>query len=248
MREQFLFVVMPYFAAGSFLTASVVRCLLERRTPERVPKPAAADDRIAAIWRWAIGIVAAGHLLAFAFPDFILLWNRQPFRLLLLEGSGLCAGTLALIAVVWTRARRGEAARLHAAVRACRVVASTLVFIAVGSGVTTAAIDRWGSAWSVVTLGPYLSSLLRLAPSTATVQGLPFPARVHVFSAFALFAIWPFGGEAGFVVLSLDALTRRVGARSANVLRRASRTAAEWTVRRAQPLTALVLPNDAEDN
>jgi nitrate reductase gamma subunit len=248
MKEQFLFLVAPYVAAGLFLSGIAVRSVLGWRVEQGSPACAVDDRGITAIGRWAIGIVAAGHLLALAFPDFILWWNRQPLRLLLLEGWGFCAGIVALIALVWTRARRGEAARLRAAVRPCRVIASTLLFIAVGSGVTTAAVDRWGSAWSAVTLAPYLLSLLQLAPSTATVQGLPFPARVHVFSAFALLAIWPFRGEAGFVVLSLDGLTRRVAARSASVLRRGSSAAAGWTARRAQPLTAIVLPNDAEEN
>src|SRR3989442_12059266 len=100
MSDQFLFVIAPYLAALAVVPVCIARYVLWSRQPERAGTAFTSGDRggrIALTLRWAIGLVALGHLLAFAFTHVVLIWNPHPVRLLLLEGSGLIAGSVALV-------------------------------------------------------------------------------------------------------------------------------------------------------
>ena len=84
MSDNLLFIVAPYAAALSFVSVPLVRYALPHRKPERGRATLAGAVGEPAIWRWAIAIVLLGHLLAFAFPASILIWNRRALWLFLL--------------------------------------------------------------------------------------------------------------------------------------------------------------------
>ena len=44
----------------------------------------------------------------------------------------------------------------------------------------------------MVTIAPYVQSLLRLEPATTLVGRLPVLVRIHIFCAFAVAAVAPF--------------------------------------------------------
>jgi len=72
------------------------------------------------------------------------------------------------------------------------VVATTVLCIAMASGLATAALYRWASSWAAATLTPYVRSLLRFQPDVLLVVKLPLLVRLHVVCAFALLAVVPF--------------------------------------------------------
>src|SRR5499427_8203282 len=75
--------------------------------------------------------------------------------------------------------------------QAADAVFLALLFTALLSGSLTAILFRWGSSWGVITLTPYVVSLLHGRPAVELVAGLPFLVRLHVFSALATLAALP---------------------------------------------------------
>jgi len=155
----------------------------------------------AAMWRWAIATVLAGHLLAIAFPASVLFWNREPLRLFVLEGTGVAAGCIALVGLLAMLVQRWRAADHREAASPLETIGATLISIEVASGIAVAVLYRWASSWSGVTLTPYLLSLFRLEPRVALVASMPFAVRLHVFCAFAVVAVAPFTPLTRVVVL-----------------------------------------------
>src|SRR5207248_245905 len=119
-----------------------------------------------------------------AFPDAALRWDRDIFRLAVIEAARLAAGGVAVAAAValFARLLAPEPRRTRSAVD---IVAATLLLVGVGSGLAVAILYRWASAWSAVTLAPYLLSLARFQPATELVTHLPVLVKLHVVSAFA---------------------------------------------------------------
>src|SRR6185503_14793027 len=105
-RDQYLFAVMPYLAAASCVALGFVRVIHGRTVASERSTGASV------IWRWAIAVVLAGHVLAFAFPAHTLAWNRAAWRMYALEASGSMAALLALAAFAATIMQRRRSARV----------------------------------------------------------------------------------------------------------------------------------------
>src|SRR5262249_14024687 len=71
-----------------------------------------------------------------------------------------------------------------------------LLLTGVVSGLALAALYRWGSSWSAVTLAPYVTSIAGGHPRTEFVGEMPFLVQLHVFTAFAALAVVPFTSPA----------------------------------------------------
>lgn len=250
MQDQLLFVVMPAAAVLVALSAGLVRYIRWHRQPAATRLRLTADESTGAagIWRWAIAIVLLGHLLAFAFPASVLLWNRQPVRLLLLEGTGLLGGGLALAGFLAMLVKRVLANGGPGAHSVVQVVAGTLIAIEMISGLAIAILYRWASSWSGVTLVPYLLSLLHMQPAVALVASLPFLVRLHVVCAFALLAVAPFTGTVRFVFVPLDRVTAWIFAPVAALGRPAWSSLESWTAGRVRLLHAVFVHNEREEN
>jgi len=209
MTDQVLFTFVPYVAAIGFVVASMLRLAASGSAREH-------EDRDSVLRLSGAGVAAGGaalavvalHLLLLAAPQFVLRWNRDTSRLLLLELGGAAAGIVCAIAIV-SILRRHVIDCAHGACSIAKTVALTLIAIAVVSGVVIAVGDRWASSWSVVTLTPYVASLARLAPQTEFIAAAPFFVRLHVFCTFAIVALVPFTSVGS---LALVAFTRSVHA------------------------------------
>ena len=250
MTDQFLFVVSPYLTAAASVPGCVVRYLLWSRREAQAGSERAGDDGagpIRAAWRWAIGLVAVGHLLAVAFPAVVLQWNQQPMRLLVLEGAGLTTGIVALASLIAMLVQCLRTADLDALCSPVDVVAWTLLVIELLSGLLVAVFYRWGSSWSAVTVTPYLRSLLRLDPDAALVVRLPLPARLHLFCAFALIAVVPFSRMARVVIVPADRLARWIAARAPSLARPSWCALDDWSAR-MQPLRVRLRRDEEEEN
>jgi nitrate reductase gamma subunit len=249
MRDALLFVVAPSLASCVFVSGSILG-LLRHRQPEPIREPSTSGVAAgaAAIWRCAIATVFVGHLLGFAFPAGILRWNQEPLRLFALEGTGLVAGSIALLGVIVAAARRLRAAEHFGGASPLDVIAATLVSIEIVSGIAIAVLYRWASSWSGVTLTPYLLSLFRLEPSVTLVSGMPFPGRLHVFCAFAVVGIVPFTRSARVAFASLNDRTERAVTRAALVSAPAWRALATRRARHVRFVQAVVLRNEDREN
>lgn len=251
MSDYALFVVAPYVAALMFVLVGAVRYVLWHGQPDRAVTANPRGDSsglVVAVTRWAIAVIAIGHLLAFAVPGGVLLWNQQLLRLVLLEAVGILAGSVALAGLLAAHVRHVRAPNRWGAWPPIDVVAGTLVLMGAMSGLSIAVRYRWGSAWSEVTVVPYLQSLVRLAPSTALVERLPFLVKLHVFGAFVLLAVAPMSRIVRVVTVPIDRVMQRAVMPAANVVRPAWSAIAGWSTTRVQDARASLLRNDEEEN
>jgi nitrate reductase gamma subunit len=154
-------------------------------------------------------------------------WNQSLARLIGLEVIFFAFGAIALVGLldlIVAHLRTPEA-------RADSSVADTaflgLLVVEVVSGVSVAVLYRWASSWSVVTLTPYLHSVLGLEPRVALVQSVPYLVKLHVFSGIALAALFPFTHLVYAVLIPLDRAAVLMLAPVQRVLQRASRRLAE---------------------
>jgi len=250
MTDRFFFIVLPYLAAVAALSGCFVRCVMS--AARRAETGSASADRehtsglLAATWLAAIGVVAAGHLVAFAFPGSMLRWNQQPVRLAALEAAGLAAALAALASLVAMAAQRVRASEAAAFRSPFEVILWTLLLIEIASGLAVAVLYRWASSWSAVTIAPYIASLFRLDPDSILVARLPLATRLHLFCAFALLAIVPYSRAARVLAAAVDRAARRAGARVVSVL--PAWRPFDGLTARMQPLRVRLTRHEGEEN
>jgi nitrate reductase gamma subunit len=194
MTDTFLFITAPYAAAAALPVVLMVRWLIGRRRPQDLRERAAQAARIFGGSRvWLSGLLAllAGHLLGLLFPRQVLLWNDVPMRLFVLEGTAHLVGLLTLVALVILLGRRLLEPGGPSAGSVADLALLSLLLVQIVSGLSIAALYRWASTWSVVTLGPYVASLLRLKPRLELIASMPYLVKLHVFSATAALAVLP---------------------------------------------------------
>jgi nitrate reductase gamma subunit len=248
MRDHLVFAVAPYVVLLAFVPVCLVRYFLWRgrrhqeRTPPPEPTPAA---RARTAGRLALAVIGLGHVVAFAFPEYLLVWTRQPVRLAVLEASGGVAAIVAIVGLGLSGVLTARRWRDHGR-HAVDVVAAALVFTSMLSGLGLAALYRWASVWSGVTLLPYLHSLGGLDPQISLVTYLPPLVKLHVASAIAVVAVLPFTRMARVAIVRVDGWARRavvpIGA-----LAGAGRAAVDAAISVLHVFRSRVLRNKAED-
>jgi len=241
MRDHWIFAAAPYVAAGIAVAVMAARFALARENSSRRAARTMPFGTIPHLaWIAAIGLVAIAHVAALAFPDAILIWTRQPLRLVVIEVEGLAAGVVALAG---TLAMLAQAMRRRPVTTAAviDVAALTLVAVSMLSGVLMAVLYRWASSWAEVTLVPYFYSLAHLDPATSLVTRLPMLVKLHVASAFALVALAPCTSAGGRAAAAI-AGALRVFARPAR------QTIGRWTTARLQTASAVMFGNGEEEN
>lgn len=227
MRKDLLFAVWPYMALSLLGVGIVLRYLLERRQVESVRKEMAEAWELfrgGRIWRAGLLLLLAAHSIALIFPRAVLWWNQSAGRLYLLEAAGAIAGIVVLVcwcALLWRHLGRSGKPVIT---ELSDAVFLALLCLGLLSGLLTAAIYRWGSTWSAVTLAPYMASLVRVKPESGLVMQMPFLVRLHVFSSFAMLAVLPLTRLGSFLVFAAD----RTFGLAGGVLSSAARALEAW--------------------
>src|SRR5215475_13729281 len=194
MKTAFLFQIWPYAAVVLFAAGMAARYLgmPEPTSAKRHWPPGVRDVfRRTALLQISLFLLLLGHLAGVLSPQRVLLWTSVPVRLYALEILGFGAGLSALAGwalVTWRHVKQSDAS---IGSQAADAIFLSLLFTTLFSGSLTAILFRWGSTRGVITLTPYVVSLLHGRPAVDLVAGLPFLVRLHVFSAFATLAALP---------------------------------------------------------
>ena len=186
MSDHALFAAAPGVALLTLGSVSVLRYLLARHPRDR--SALVRTTRLLGGTRaWRVGVfgLLAIHLLLLVFPRQVLVWNQRHWRLLLLEGTGALLGVAALVGLIGLIVRNIRAPDPGSPARPSIVDTAFLGLLLVNtvSGLATALLYRWASSWSTVTVVPYVRSLAELEPRVGLVAGLPYMAKLHVFSS-----------------------------------------------------------------
>jgi nitrate reductase gamma subunit len=191
--DAFWFGALPNVAliltAGAILYRLAVRPMTLPARLERDETPTAGFGRIPL--QYGLLVVLGGHLLALLVPATVESWNGAPIRLYLLEATGLAAALwavsgLAVMGVRWLRAGDG---RTRYTLPDMIVIGAFVVVLV--SGVLTAVLYRFGSAWGTAVVVPWVWSVFTPNPRTELMGDLPWIAQLHGVSAFALVAAFP---------------------------------------------------------
>jgi nitrate reductase gamma subunit len=143
-------------------------------------------------WHFGILTVLAGHLIGLFFPAGVLGFNSVPWRLYLLEITGLLFGLLALTGLIALVVRRLSLSRIRAVTSPLDLAVLLLLLNQVATGLLIAVLYRWGSNWYAISAVPYLRSLFTLQPDINLISPLPLLVKLHLFNAYLIVAVFPF--------------------------------------------------------
>lgn len=198
MSDHVLFGVFPYIAGASLVLVTLLRLSLLRERERGAGRAGASflprRPRTVGGWLCACGLIglAVGHVLLLAFPDAVRAWTEVSSGLMIFEGVMFALGVLTLLGLLaLTRVLLRDTVAGRTAMRLADVALIGVLLVAVVSGLVMAAKYRWASSWSLVTLTPYIHSVLRFDPRL-DLLATQYLVKLHVFSSFAFVALLPF--------------------------------------------------------
>lgn len=195
MLDKFLWVGFPYVALVLAIVVSILRFVWKPFSYSSLSSQFLENKQLfwgSGLWHWGIVWVLTGHLVAFLIPGQILAWNSAPFRLYLLEFTGLTAALLALVGIVALMVRRHTSSRVKVVTTAMDWILLGFLLLQVTTGIDTALRYRWGSSWYASNAAPYLWSLLSLSPRPELIVPLPWLPKIHILSGFSVILLIPF--------------------------------------------------------
>ncbi len=211
MTDMILFGVFPYVAVALMIGVGIYRYCVDRYSWSSQSSQF-LESRVlfwgSIPWHYAILIILMAHFLAFLVPTSWGVVLGSPLRLYLLEVTGLALGLSTLIAVGLLIFRRITNARVSAVTTVIDWFVLVALLLQVATGVYIAFTLRWGSVWYLHTATPWLWSLLKLDPQLQYLAALPLVAKVHIFNAFLILALFPFSRLVHVVSVPLTYLGR----------------------------------------
>jgi nitrate reductase gamma subunit len=231
-HTDLLFRLCPYAAVAVLVLGLILRYL------RALPRMDAVTADLAQSWATfgsgkvlggVLGLLAAAHIVALI-PGSLLLLGGSQDRLMILEVGGMLVSVVALGG--WLRLIMKHLQEHHPSFLGDLgdSVFMGLVLVGLATGLGTAVVYRWASAWSAVTLMPYVQSLFSGAPTAEYAAEMPFLVQLHVCSGFAALAMLPFTRLAQFAVVGMHRTFIVVG----RPLAAAGKMGEEW-LRRHNP-------------
>ena len=193
--DYLLFAVLPYVAVATLLLVSIQRYRSDTFTFSSLSSQFLENKKhfwALVPFHYGILVVFLGHLVAFAMPRTILLWNSHPLRVAILEVSGLACGVLTLVGLIAMVARRLSNSKLRVVTTPADTVLVAMLIIQVVLGVWIAVVHPWGSSWFAAALTPYLRSLFTMSPDISYITNMPLLVKFHIINAFLVVGLFPF--------------------------------------------------------
>jgi nitrate reductase gamma subunit len=211
MADMILFGVFPYVALALAIGVGLYRYCIDRYSYSSQSSQF-LESRVlfwgSIPWHYALLLILFAHLLAFLIPAGWGSLLGSPARLVFLEVTGMALGITTLIALVILIFRRTANARVSAVTTKIDWLLLAALLLQVATGVYIAISLRWGGAWYVHTVSPWLWSLVKLNPQVDYLATLPGIVQLHAINAFFLVAIFPFSRLVHVVSIPLGYLSR----------------------------------------
>jgi nitrate reductase gamma subunit len=209
--NQFLFAVIPYLAIIIALVVTPLRYINKRFSYSSLSSQFLENKQLfwgSVPWHYGIMLILGGHLLGLIIPQSVLAWNGVPWRLYVIESTGLALGFLSLWGIILLIVRRGIQPRIRAITSPMDVIVLIALLVQVVAGVWTAIFYRWGSSWYAGAAVPYLWSIFKFNPNISLVENLPIMVKIHIIGAFFLIALLPFTRLVHFLSVPIQYLWR----------------------------------------
>lgn len=195
MTDTMLFIALPYLA----IFVCVLGCIIRIRNLPMTYSSLSSQflESKTLLWGsvpWHIGIICIilAHLIAFLCPGFWQMLMAQKMVLLCTEAIGFALAICCFLGLIVLSVRRITSDRLQAVSSPADLLVLALLIVQVLSGIAVAQIHRWGAAWAVGTVVPYMWSLVLFQPNLTYVADLPVLVKAHFVSACLLIFLVPF--------------------------------------------------------
>lgn len=201
--NNFLFSFFPYLAVFIFIFGSVYRYLNIQHSYSSLSSQFLEKKMLffsSIPFHFGILVMILFHLCAFIFPDFVINFLRTPEKLIFFETLGLIFGISVFFGIFFFLIRRFNNKRLQMVTTKLDVVIELVLLIQIFLGCLIAIEFRWGSIWFASSLSPYLWSLINFNPSLDIILNMNFFIKSHVFLAFFILFLFPFGRLVHFFV------------------------------------------------
>ncbi|HBE19872.1 MAG TPA: respiratory nitrate reductase subunit gamma [Cyanobacteria bacterium UBA11149] len=209
--DTLLFAIFPYIAIAIALVVTCLRYFNNRFTYSSLSSQFLESKQLfwgSVTWHYGILGILTIHILGFLMPRSLLAWNGVPWRLYILESTGLAMGFLSLWGIGVLIFRRLSQARIRVVTSPMDLVLLLALLVQVVAGVWTAIFYRWGSSWYATSAVPYLRSLFLFNPNLDVITTLPVMVKVHIVGAFALVLLLPFTRLVHFLSVPLQYIWR----------------------------------------
>ena len=209
--NDLLFVVLPYVAFALALVVTIIRWRRHPFSVSSLSSQLLESRRLywgSIPFHWGLSVILLAHIAALAVPRGFELWNGEPARLYLLEGTGLALALWAAVGIAILIARRLTNSRIQAVTTPMDLVVLGVISAQIVTGIWIAVAYRWGSFWGTSVFVPYMRSLITLDPDASYVDPLPLVLKLHVLSFYAFMLIFPFTRLVHIITLPLGYLTR----------------------------------------
>ena len=233
MTAHALFAVAPYAAASVLVLLTLVRFAAVRRG--RGQRELGVTLRIFRgnrLWRVGLAGTLASHVAVLLFPQQLLRFTASLPRLIAFEVASALFGLAAAVGLATVLARHLRQRTAASARFVADGMVLALLTVSIVSGMSLVIVHRWATSWSLVTVAPYVGSLLALRPEVDLVGTLPYLLKLHVFSALACAAVLPLSHVLDPVLTLLSRALSVALSPAWSVLRRA-RSRVEEAARRA---------------
>ncbi len=193
--DQLLFVVLPYLSLAVFFIETIRRYRVQTFTYSSLSSQFLENQQH--FWslvpfHYGIILVLLGHVVAFAIPRHVLIWNNQPLRLYILEIVALALGLLTVVGLLAVLVRRWVTPKVRVITSPADWILYILLLVQVTSGVYVAVFYPWGSSWFAASATPYLWSIVKLNPELNFVRAMPFAVKLHIVNACLVIGFFPF--------------------------------------------------------
>jgi nitrate reductase gamma subunit len=206
-----LFAIFPYMAIAVAIIVTCLRYFNYRFTYSSLSSQFLESKQLfwgSVSWHYGILVILAAHLIGFLMPRSLLAWNGVPWRLYVLESTGLAMGFLSLWGILVLIFRRLTQARIRVVTSPMDLILLLALLVQVVAGVWTAIFYRWGSSWYATSAVPYLRSLFLFNPDLSLIATLPVMVKVHIVGAFCLVLLLPFTRLVHFLSVPLQYVWR----------------------------------------
>lgn len=195
MTDYFLYAILPYLAVATLIVGSVFRFLFHRYSWSALSSQFLENNAVfwgSMPWHIGIGIILAGHLVAFFLPGLWSLMTNNYTTLVIIETIGLGLAVITLFGLTMLFLRRMLTPKIRVVTSAMDWVILSVLMVQIILGLLTAVLYPFGSAWATGVLSPYLLSFFSFDPQIAYVTDLPLVVKLHMTFAWILLLLVPF--------------------------------------------------------
>jgi nitrate reductase gamma subunit len=143
------------------------------------------------LFHYGILLALMGHVMGLLIPQSVYdaFWISGELHTAIAYFLGIAFGMPALIGLALLILRRNRDTRVLAITTKRDHITAALLLITVGVGTYNV---LFGHYYVLDTVAPWLRGILTFRPNTSLLADVPFLYKLHILSAFALFAFAPF--------------------------------------------------------